>query len=154
MIAVDEPVPNVRFRDVPIWLLPAEYGTAFCADKGMSRLVSLRMNTECSHETRRFTAAPPRVKREQVEQPAGDGLIDDPAPPTKKRARPSKKTAPAKKRNVASGKGKGDDGKVTLGEIEEMSEDEDEDDDEDGDEDGGSGREDTPDLYRNSALGM
>ena len=54
----------------------------------------------------------------------------------------------------ASGKGKGDDGKVDLGEVEEISEDdEDEDDDEDG-EDEGSGREDTPDLYRNSALGM
>ena len=54
----------------------------------------------------------------------------------------------------ASGKGKGDDGKVIIGEVEETSEDDDDDDDDDDREDEGSGREATPDLYRNSALGM
>ncbi|KZV69516.1 hypothetical protein PENSPDRAFT_753267 [Peniophora sp. CONT] len=58
------------------------------------------------------------------------------------------------KMSRASSKGKGDDGKLTLGEVEEMSEDDDEDDDDEGDDGEGSGREDTPDLYRNSALGM
>ena len=54
----------------------------------------------------------------------------------------------------ASGKGKGDDGKVTLEEVSEMSEDDDDDDDDEDGEEEGSDRGDTPDLYRNSALGM
>lgn len=54
----------------------------------------------------------------------------------------------------ASGKNKGDDGKITLGEVEEMSEHDDDDDDDDGEDGQDSHHEDTPDLYRNSALGM